>query len=44
MGLAEEEIEGRLFKEIKCTMCGIKSNPNANFCSGCSLVIWLRKV
>lgn len=36
-GLAEEETQAESFKEIKCPRCGIKNDPSAKFCSGCSL-------
>jgi integrase len=36
-GLAEEEKDGEKFKPIICPRCGIRNDPAAKFCSGCSL-------
>lgn len=36
-GLAEREKESDRFSSIQCPRCGIKNEPGAKFCSGCSL-------
>jgi integrase len=36
-GLIEEKTEKDKFNSIKCPRCGIKNDPAAKFCSGCSL-------
>lgn len=36
-GLVDEEKKESKFKAIKCPRCGIKNDPAAKFCSGCSL-------
>ena len=36
-GLVDEEKKESEFKAIKCPRCGIKNDPAAKFCSGCSL-------
>lgn len=36
-GLKEEETEKDNFTPIECPRCGIKNEPGAKFCSGCSL-------
>ncbi len=36
-GLVEEEKQKDKFKPIICPRCGIKNDPAAKFCSGCSL-------
>jgi integrase len=36
-GLKEEETERDTFTPIECPRCGIKNEPGARFCSGCSL-------
>jgi len=41
-GLAEEEEDEEKFKTIECTRCGMKNDPGARFCSGCSLSLDLK--
>ena len=36
-GLIEEDISKDNLQPIKCPRCGIKNDPAAKFCSGCSL-------
>ena len=37
MDLLKKRLRQSSFKEIKCPRCGIKNDPSAKFCSGCSL-------
>lgn len=36
-GLKEEETEKDTFTPVECPRCGLKNEPGAKFCSGCSL-------
>jgi site-specific recombinase XerD len=43
-GLIEEEKPEEKFQIIKCPRCGIKNDPGARFCSGCSLGLDLKNL